>query len=256
MTDHLHALRRGGRLGAGHLVEVRVAPHANGQVPIGMLQQAVDQLRRLLPGAINNIENPRATLGGQVRCHDFPFLPPLWRELHREAEDLDLLFRHARRGQHPARRFIGHRKKIAGSPWPGGILHDGIGHKRDEREIPRPSVSINLFDQEAVDRAGRNHHVGLHSPQHVAEGKAKPGQAVNLALDKLGTPEQLIKAMPEPGSVADGSLIRMAHQVVEAAVTRVEQVKDLHACFLGSEMLNCLANIPCGDVFPFAETGR
>jgi hypothetical protein len=42
---------------------------------------------------------------------------------------------------------------------------------------------------------------------------------------------------------------------VEAPVTGVEQVEDFDARFLGSKVLKSLANVPCGDVFPLAETG-
>ena len=124
-----------------------------------------------------------------------------------------------------------------------------------EREVPRTAVAINFVDQKAVDRAGRNHDIGLHGSQSVTEGIAKPGQAIDLALNELGVAEQLIKAVPELGRMVDGGLEGVAKQVVEAPVTGIEQVEHFDSCFLGGKMLNGLANVPCGDVFPLAETG-
>ena len=43
---------------------------------------------------------------------------------------------------------------------------------------------------------------------------------------------------------------------MKPAVTGVEQVERFDAGFVGSEVLEGLSDIPRGDVFPLAETGR
>jgi hypothetical protein len=55
--------------------------------------------------------------------------------------------------------------------------------------------------------------------------------------------------------VVDGGLKGVAHEIVETPVTRIEQVKDFDTGILGREMLNGLADVPCGNVFPLAESG-
>jgi hypothetical protein len=66
----------------------------------------------------------------------------------------------------------------------------------------------------------------------------------------------LIKAVPEPGRAIDRGLERVPQQIVEPSVAGIEQVQDFHPRFGRRQVLDGIAHIPRGDVFPFAETGR
>ena len=60
VADDLHAVRRGGRLGPRHIIELGLTADAHGDVPFRMLEQAVDELRRFFARAVDQIENARA----------------------------------------------------------------------------------------------------------------------------------------------------------------------------------------------------
>ncbi len=256
MSDHFHPGRGGGGFFPGHLFDGGVLPDANGNIPIEVFQQAIEQLRRLLARAIDDTKDAGATSPGHIRQGVGRFTHRLGLRLHRKAEDLHLFLRHACGDEDRGHGLTGNGEIISRSPRPGRLRHQSIRNQRDQGEIARAAISINFTDQKAVDGARCDDNIGLDTAQRIAKGVAHAGQSIRLPFLVRGRTQQVVEPLPEFGCMMSRCPEGILQQVMETPVAGIEQIQNLNPSLFPGKLLKGITKVPRGDIFPLTETGR
>jgi len=157
--------------------QVGITARNYGYIHIGLLKQTFHGFARFFLTGMNQIKNAASLI--QAGCGQVSLRLGKFRA-DREPQDLDLVCRHPANPERIGDGLIRGAEEIARSAKPGRAGFQGFGNNRDKTKGTFAVAAINLLNQVAVSRTGRDHAIRLGLQKDFFQRVVHPGKSAEL----------------------------------------------------------------------------
>src|SRR5579884_2933112 len=174
-----------------------------------------------------------------------------------EAENFDLVHRHASALQHRRALFVWREKIIGVASVPGGIDGNGIGDDYDAfaaRQSLRVALE-NFAQHVGIGWEGGNYHVRSEPLEQRDEMRFQPGETAELFIKVFFAVDPAVNLAPHAWRVIDDGEITSTHQVIDRPVGFRKQVAQFDFGFARRDARKPVADAARGAVMTLSETG-
>src|SRR5580700_9330826 len=173
---------------------------------------------------------------------------------NRKTKSMDPVFGYAPCSQNGGGGVVGHNKVITRATVPDRIYGNRISHYRDLRKSPGFADRQNLVNDIAIQWIRRNNGVGFKLAKQFGHGAFEPGQHRHVRFHELRSINHIVDLPPNPRGTIDGCDVGAPQELVQPAVTAIEQVDDLYSDLIAGHHFQSISNISSCRVMAFAES--